>query len=65
MMEFFPANDQRRAWVAPTLAGHTTLTELTQVPLPQPLALLFFLQSPSPSQCFNQNGDGNPPCPPT
>jgi len=48
----------RRTWVAPSLAGHSTLTELTQVPLSQPLSLLF-LQT---SQCFDQ--DGNPvPCP--
>lgn len=53
-----PHCSQRRRWVTPSLAGHSTLTELTQVPLPQPLALLF-LQT---SQCFDQ--DGNPaPCP--
>lgn len=49
----------RRHWVAPALASHSTLTELTQVPLRQPLSLLFFQAS---VQCFNHNG--NPvPCP--
>lgn len=49
---------ERRHWVAPSLAPHSTLTMLTQVPFTQPLSLLF-LQS---SQCFDQ--DGNPaPCP--
>lgn len=55
MMEYPPVNDHRREWVTPTLEGHSTLTELTQVPLPQPLALLF-LQA-SISQCFDQNGN--------
>lgn len=60
MKEYFPANEHRREWVAPTLACHSTLTELTQVPLRQPLGLLF-LQA-SISQCKDQ--DGNPvPCP--
>jgi hypothetical protein len=54
MTAHFPVKDHRREWVTPTLEGHTTLTELTQAPLPQPLALLF-LQA-SISQCFDQNG---------
>jgi hypothetical protein len=50
----------RRPWIAPCLAPHSTLTVLTQAPLPQPLSLLF-LQA-SISQCKDQNG--NPvPCP--
>jgi hypothetical protein len=50
----------RRRWVAPCLAPHSTLMTLTQVSLPQPLSLLFLQAS---VQCFNHNG--NPvPCPP-
>jgi len=49
----------RRRWVAPNLAPHSTLTTLTQMPLPQPLSLLFLQAS---VQCFDHNG--NPaPCP--
>ena len=50
---------ERRRWVAPTLAPHSTMTVLTQSPLPQPLSLLFLQSS---IQCFDHNG--NPvPCP--
>jgi hypothetical protein len=50
---------ERKRWIAPTLAPHSTMTVLTQSPLPQPLALLFLQSS---IQCFNHNG--NPvPCP--
>ncbi|MEO6211233.1 MAG: hypothetical protein ABIQ10_14045 [Gemmatimonadaceae bacterium] len=52
---------QRRAWVTPSLAGHSTLTALTQAPLPQPLSLLFLQSS---TQCFDQNGNPVTPCPP-
>lgn len=62
MTEFFPVNDRRREWVTPILVGHSTLTELTQVPLRQPLGLLF-LQG-SISQCFDENGNPVTPCPP-
>ena len=49
----------RRFWIAPSLAPHSTMTTLTQAPLPQPLSLLFLQSS---RQCFDQ--DGNPvPCP--
>jgi hypothetical protein len=51
----------RRNWLAPLLAPHSTLTTLTQVPLPQPLSLLFLQSS---RQCFDQNGDPAP-CPGT
>jgi hypothetical protein len=53
----------RRPWAAPTLAPHSTMTELTKVPLPQPLSLLFLQLSTS--QCFDQNGVPVTPCPPT
>lgn len=50
---------ERRRWVAPSVAPHSTLTVLTQAPLPQPLSLLFLQSS---IQCFDHNG--NPaPCP--
>lgn len=50
---------KRRPWIVPSLAPHSTLTVLTQVPLRQPLSLLFLQAS---VQCFNHNG--NPvPCP--
>jgi len=50
---------QRRSWISPSLAPHSTLTVLTQTPLPQPLSLLFLQSS---IQCFDHNG--NPvPCP--
>ena len=53
------AHPERRQWVAPSLAPHSTLTVLTQSALPQPLSLLFLQSS---IQCFNHNG--NPvPCP--
>ncbi len=48
----------RRMWVAPTLAPHSTLTELTQTPLRTPLTLLFQQSS---VQCFNHLGE-NIPC---
>ena len=41
----------RRAWVTPMLEPHSTMTVVTQVPVPAPLNLLF-LQS-SISQCFD------------
>ncbi|MEO9116232.1 MAG: hypothetical protein ABI311_08725 [Gemmatimonadaceae bacterium] len=50
----------RRGWMAPSLAPHSTMTELTQSPLPQPLSLLF-LQS-SITQCVNHLGE-TVPCP--
>jgi len=54
-------HSHRLRWVVPSLALHSTLTILTQSPLPQPLNLLF-LQA-SLIQCKNQ--DGNiVPCPP-
>jgi hypothetical protein len=60
MTQHFPQDHKRRAWVAPNLADHSTMTELTQMPHAQPLSLLF-LQA-SISQCKDQ--DGNPvPCP--
>lgn len=43
----------RRHWITPSLAPHSTLTTLTQLPLPQPLSLLFLQSS---RQCFDQNG---------
>jgi len=55
MTEFFPVIVRRREWVTPILAGHSTMTELTQVPLRQPLGLLF-LQA-SISQCKDENGN--------
>jgi len=60
MSELSHDRSERRTWVAPSLAPHSTMTVLTQVPLPAPLSLLFLQSS---RQCFNQ--DGNPvPCPP-
>jgi hypothetical protein len=44
----------RRSWVTPMLEPHSTMTVVTQAPLPVPLNLLF-LQS-SISQCFDING---------
>ena len=41
----------RRAWVTPMLEPHSTMTVVTQAPVPAPLNLLF-LQS-SISQCFD------------
>ena len=58
MSEFSDDRSERRCWVTPTLAPHSTLTVVTQVPLPQPLSLLF-LQN---SQCFDQDGVPKP-CP--
>ena len=43
----------RRAWVTPMLEPHSTMTVVTQAPVPAPLNLLF-LQS-SISQCFDAN----------
>ena len=43
----------RRAWVTPMLEPHSTMTVVTQAPVPVPLNLLF-LQS-SISQCFDAN----------
>ena len=51
---------ERRRWVAPGLSPHSTLTVLTQLPLRQPLSLLFLQSS---RQCFDQNGNPTP-CPP-
>jgi hypothetical protein len=56
MSEFSHDRSERRRWIVPTLAPHSTLTVVTQVPLPQPLSLLF-LQS---SQCFDQDGVPKP-----
>ncbi len=54
------ARCERRLWISPVLAPHSTLTTMTQVPPHRPLSLLF-LQS-SITQCFDHNG--NPaPCP--
>ena len=59
MSEISQDHSERRHWVAPTLAPHATMTALTQLPLGQPLSLLFLQAS---VQCFNHNG--NPaPCP--
>ncbi len=51
----------RRRWIAPTLAAHSTLTVVTQAPLPVPLNLLFLHASLT--QCFNSSG-APVPCPP-
>jgi len=61
MTESSPLNVRRREWITPILAGHSTLTQLTQLPLAQPLSLLF-LQA-SISQCFDQDGNPIIPCP--
>ena len=59
MSEISHDHSERRQWIAPTLAPHSTMTTLTQVPLRQPLSLLFLQAS---IQCFDHNG--NPaPCP--
>ena len=51
----------RRAWVPPMLALHSTMTEVTLAPVPMPMNLLF-MQS-SISQCFDAHN--NPvTCPP-
>jgi len=60
MSELSRDHSERRPWVAPNLVPHSTLTELTQSALPQPLSLLF-LQA-SISQCFDHNGNPTP-CP--
>ncbi len=66
MSERFPVNGmhrdsangvERRQWIAPTLAAHTTLTTLTQTPLHKPLNLLFLQSS---IQCFDHNGNPVP-----
>jgi hypothetical protein len=51
------AHSERRRWVAPSLAPHSTLTVLTQSTLPQPLSLLFLQSS---IQCFNHRGEPIP-----
>lgn len=57
--EAYQDRSERRRWVAPSVAPHSTLTVLTQAPLPLPLSLLFLQAS---IQCFDHNG--NPaPCP--
>jgi hypothetical protein len=50
---------KRRRWVAPSVTPHSTMTVLTQSPLPQPLSLLFLQSS---IQCFNHSGTPVP-CP--
>jgi hypothetical protein len=50
----------RRAWVTPMLEPHSTMTVVTQAPVPAPLNLLF-LQA-SISQCFDANHNVVP-CP--
>jgi hypothetical protein len=45
--------ESRRSWVTPVLEPHSTMTAVTQTPVPVPLDLLF-LQS-SISQCFDAN----------
>jgi hypothetical protein len=44
---------ERRRWIAPTVVPHSTMTELTQSALPQPLSLLFLQSS---IQCFDHGG---------
>lgn len=57
--DFARDRSDRRVWIAPALFPHSTMTELTQSPLRQPLSLLFLQSS---VQCFNHLG--NPvPCP--
>jgi hypothetical protein len=53
---------ERRRWIVPSVTPHSTLTSLTQMPLRQPLSLLF-LQT-SLSQCFDKDGVPVHPCPP-
>jgi hypothetical protein len=52
----------RRVWIAPSMAPHSTMTTLTQSALPLPLSLLFLQSS---TQCFDQDGNPVLPCPPT
>ena len=51
------ASADRRRWIAPALVPHSTLTELTQLPLTKPLSLLFLQSS---IQCFDINNNPVP-----